>query len=239
MGNTNVTVGDAWSIFNNVGALTEVEESQVFFAYDHRGNLSELTTLAAGMVISADQFSYGISVSTFGEDIFSQSQIGLGVAQKLGIASIGIKASYFQTSIEGFGTGRSAVFELGGIAEITPELFFGAHIYNISGASFGKNSIDQLPSVFKSGISYRPAENIMVNIEVEKDLILPPILKVGVEYSLHEKIWGRIGMNNQPQRLCFGLGFRAKRFHIDFASNQNPYLGNTQHFSFNYLFSRK
>lgn len=239
MANANVTIGDGWSIFNNIGALTGIEQPQAFFAYDHRGNLNELTTLAAGAVFKSEQFSYGLSVSTFGEELFSQSQIGLGISQKLGIASIGIKASFFQTSIEGFGTGRSAVFEFGGLAELTPELFFGAHIYNLSGAKFGKNSVDHLPTVIKSGISYRPADNVMVNIEAEKDILLPHVLKVGLEYSLHEKIWARVGINNQPNRLCFGIGFRAKSFHIDFAVNQNPYLGSTQHFSFNYLFPKK
>lgn len=238
-GNANVTVSDAWSIFNNIGTLTGTDESQAFFAYDHRGNLSELTTLAAGLVINTDQFSYGLSVSTYGEDLFSQSQIGIGAAQKLGIASIGIKASYFQTSIEGFGTGRAAIFEFGGMAEITPELFFGAHIYNLNGAKFGKNSIDQLPTIIKSGLSYRPAENVMVNIEAEKDILLPPLLKVGLEYSLLQKLWARAGINNHPNRLCFGIGIRAKSFHLDFAVNQNPFLGSTQHFSFNYLFSKK
>lgn len=239
MANAHVTVEDAWSIFNNIGALTGIEQSQAFFAYDHRGNLSELTTLAAGAVFKSELFSYGLSVSTYGEEFFSQSQIGLGIAQKLGIASIGVKANYFQTSIEGFGTGRSAVLEFGGLAELTPELFFGAHIYNLTGSRFGKNSIDQLPTVIKSGISYRPSENVMVNLEAEKDILLPPTLKVGLEYSLHQKVWARAGINNQPNRLCFGIGFRAKSFHLDFAVNQNPYLGSTQHFSFNYLFSQK
>lgn len=239
MGNAHVTLQDAWSIFNNIGALSGIDHSQVFFAYDHRGQLSELTTLAAGAVFKTEKLAYGISISTYGEEWFSQSQIGMGVSQRLGIASVGAKVSYFQTSIEGFGTGRSAVVEFGGVAELTPELFFGAHIYNLTGSKFGNNSEDQLPTAVQAGISYRPSTSVTVNVEAEKDLLLPPILKVGLEYSIHEKIWARAGVNNHPSRLCFGVGFKNRLFHIDFAVNQNPYLGSTQHFSFNYLFSKK
>lgn len=239
LGNANVTLGDVWSIFNNVGGLAKTENTQATFSYDHRLNIDELTTLAAAAVIKGKNKAFGLGISSFGSEHFSQNQIGIGFSNQLGIASLGIKVNYLQTSIEGFGRGAAAVIEFGGVAELTPELFFGAHVYNVTRAKYGKNSDDRLPTTVKAGISYRPNSKVMVNLEAEKDILLDPLLKMGLEYNLLERVWARVGMNTQPNKFFFGVGFRPKRFHIDYALTQHPSLGNTHHFSFNYLFLNK
>jgi hypothetical protein len=239
MGNANVTIGDVWSIFNNIGGLAKTENTQATFSYDHRLNLDELTTLAAGAVIKGKNKAFGLGISSFGSELYSQNQIGFGFSNQLGIASLGIKVNYLQTSIEGFGSGGAAIIEFGGVAELTPELFFGAHVYNVSRAKYGKNSDDRLPTTVKAGLSYRPTSKVLVNLEAEKDILLDPMLKMGLEYNLMDRVWTRVGMNTQPNKFFFGIGFRPKRFHIDYALTQHPNLGNTHHFSFNYLFLGK
>src|SRR5690606_16453168 len=78
MANAHVTIEDSWSIFNNVGAMGRLENSQAFFSYDHRLGLDELTTLAAGTTF-VDKFGVlGLSLSHFGGELFNQQQIGLG-----------------------------------------------------------------------------------------------------------------------------------------------------------------
>lgn len=237
-GNANVTISDSWSLFNNIGALGMIAGSSIAVGYDHRFNLNELTTLSATAVIHTDGFQYGLSVSSFGEEHFNQSNIGFGIANQLGIASLGLKINYFQTNIEGFGRAAAPVLEFGGVAELSPNLFFGAHIYNIANAKVGGNSEDRIPTVVKSGISYRPTEKLMVNIEAEKDILLDAVIKLGIEYNLMDRIWLRSGVNTYPSNLFFGVGFRPKNFVIDYAMIQSPYLGNTHHFSFGYLFQK-
>ncbi|MFD2203253.1 hypothetical protein [Shivajiella indica] len=239
MGDAHVTLGDVWSVFNNIGGLSRIESSQVTFSYDHRLNLEELTTLAAAIAFKKDNSAFGLGVSNFGSDYFSQSQLGLGFSNQLGIASLGIKVTYFQTSIEGFGTGRAAIIEFGGVAELSPELFFGAHIYNPNRARYGKNSPDHLPTVVKAGLSYRASDRVMLNIEAEKDILLEPLVKIGLEYNMLEKVWARTGLNTFAQSLFFGIGFKTRKIQIDYAMTQHPQLGFTHHFSFNYSFHEK
>lgn len=239
LGNAHTTLGDVWSIFNNIGALSHISSSQVTFAYDHRMNMNELTTLSAGAVIKGENSALGFGVSSFGSELFSQQQIGIGFSNQLGIASLGLKVSYFQTSIEGFGRGASPLLEFGGVAELTPELFFGAHVYNITMSKYGKNTLERLPTLVKAGISYRPSEKVMANIEAEKDILLEPLIKMGIEYNLLDRFWARAGMNTSPGKLFFGIGFKPRRFHIDYAMTQHPALGAFHHFSFNYVFTDK
>lgn len=239
MGNSHTTLADAWSVFNNIGALADIKESQVAFSYDHRMQLNELSTLAALVAIKKDNLAIGFGVSQFGDKDFSQSQAGIGIAQRMGIASLGLKVNYFQTHTDGFGTAGSVVLEFGGLAEISPVLFFGAHVYNPTMASYGGDSPEKLPTIVKAGISYRPGEKVIANLEAEKDILLPPQLKIGLEYSLLQRLWLRVGFNNNPERVFYGIGFRPKRFHIDYAMTQHHRLGFTHHFSFSYLFVKK
>ena len=105
----------------------------------------------------------------------------------MGLASLGLKINYFQTNIEGFGRSARPVLELGGTAELFPGVFFGAHLYNITRAAISKASLNYLPTIVKTGISYRPSDNLMVNVETEKELSSPAQFKAGIAYSFEEK----------------------------------------------------
>ena len=237
MAHASVTLGDGWSVFNNIGGLAGLESSQAFFGYDHRLGLNELTTLAAGAAQVHDFGVFGLGISHYGSTLFNQQNIGLGFSNSLGIASFGIKANYFQTNIEGYGRKASPVLEFGGVAGLGPGLFFGAHIYNFTRARLSKISQDYLPTVIKAGISYRPTEQLMVNIEGEKEILLDPQFKMGIEYVLVQKLWIRAGLQTRPDNLFFGMGFKPKRFQVNYALSQNYRLGYTHHFSLDYYFN--
>ncbi|MEX2513359.1 MAG: hypothetical protein WD398_10680 [Cyclobacteriaceae bacterium] len=239
LGNAHVTLVDSWAVFNNIGSLGLFEGgSQAFVGYDHRLGLNELTTLAAGFIAPAGKLGMmGIGISSYGGELFNQQQIGIGISNQLGLASLGLKVSYFQTNIEGFGRKASPILEIGGTAELLPQLFFGAHIYNITRSSLSRITNEYLPTVVKAGISYRPSEALMLNVETEKEIRLPTQFKAGIEYNIQDKLWARTGINTQPNHLFFGIGFKPKRFHLDYAMSRNFLLGFTHHFALNYQFN--
>ncbi|WP_460538642.1 PorV/PorQ family protein [Echinicola sediminis] len=236
MANANTTLVDAWSVFNNIGAMGNLNQSEVFCSYDHRLGLNELTTLAAGATYASPIGNLGLSISHYGGDLFNQQVIGLGFAHKMGIGSLGIKASYFQTNMEGYGRSGQTVLELGGMAELGPTLSFGAHIYNLSRAKISNNTSDYLPTIVKAGLSFTPNDKLIANIEAEKDILLDPTVKLGLEYGFSRRFWARCGIRSQPSNLHFGIGFKPDHFSIDYAMGQNNQLGFTHHFSFNYAF---
>ncbi|WP_200976158.1 hypothetical protein [Echinicola sp. 20G] len=236
LANAHTTLDDAWSVFNNIGALGMLQKSSVFCSYDHRLGLNELTTLAAGGVVPTPIGNLGISLSHYGGQLFNQQVLGAGFSNKFGIGSFGIKASYFQTNIEGYGRSASPVFELGGLVELGPKVFWGAHIYNFTRAKISNNTEDYLPTIVKSGISYRPNEKLLVNVEAEKDILLDPLMKIGLEYNFTNRFWARCGIRTNPSNLHFGIGFHPKNISLDYAVAQNSQLGLTHHFSMNYSF---
>lgn len=238
LGNAHATLADPWAIFYNIGGLAQVKESQVFAGYDHRLGLNELTTLAAGGVLVASSGVFGFGISSYGGHLFNQQIAGIGYSNRLGITSLGLKVSYIQTNIEGYGRNATPLMELGGVAELTPQLFFGAHIFNISRARLSRVTEEYLPTVIKAGLSYRPSEYISINLEAEKEVYLDPQFKAGIEYSVQHKLVARTGINTHPNQLFFGIGLRPKRYRIDYALSQHYQLGFTHHFSFNYLWNK-
>lgn len=239
LGNASVTLNEPWAIFNNISALGKSPTDVIaVVGYDHRLGLNELTTLAAGITVPTENVGIlGIGISNYGGALFNQQQIGLGLAKQLGLASLGIKINYFQTNIEGFGRSARPVLELGGTAELIPGVYFGAHIYNFTRAAISKANLNYLPTIVKTGISYRPSDNLMVNIETEKELYSPARFKAGIAYNFEEKFWARTGISSQPNNLFFGIGFRPRRFQVDYALSRNYLLGFTHHFSLNYNLS--
>lgn len=231
MGNTKVFLPDAWTYFNNIGALDRIEETQVSAGFDSRFGISELNTLDLTWGWKNEFGTIGLGVSRFGGKLFNQQLLGVGFSNTLGIVSLGAKVDWFQTSIEGFGTGNAFLFSLGGIAELGPRFFLGANFTNLNRAKFSQNSEQRLPTVVQMGISYLPGETVRILAEIEKDIELDPILRAGIEYQLNQWIFLRTGISSNPARISFGLGLRKDQFGFDYAYGQNTALGRTHHLS--------
>lgn len=231
MGNTKVFLPDAWTYFNNIGALDRIEQSEISAGFDNRFGISELSSvdLAAGW--KTDFGTLGLGISRFGGKLFNQQLLGIGFSNTLGIVSLGAKVDWFQTSIEGFGTGNAFIFSLGGVAELGPKFFLGAHFSNLNRAKLSQNSEQRLPTFVQMGISYLPGESVKILAEIEKDIELDPIVRAGIEYKLTEWILLRTGISSRPAQISFGLGLRKDQFGFDYAYGQNTALGRSHHLS--------
>lgn len=231
MGNTKVFLPDAWTYFNNIGTLDRIDETEISAGYDYRFGISELSSVDLALAWKRDFGTIGVGVSRFGGQLFNQQLFGAGFSNTLGIVSLGAKIDWFQTTIEGFGTGNAFLFSLGGVAELGPRFFLGANFSNLNRAKLSQNNEQRLPTVVQMGISYIPTESVRILAELEKDVELDPIVKAGIEYKLNDWILLRTGISSNPARIGFGLGLRKDRFGFDYAYGQNSALGRTHHFS--------
>jgi hypothetical protein len=231
LGTVKVYHQDAWSLFNNVGALDRIEDSEIGIALDQRYGIQELSTAALSLVFKKQGGSLGIGISRFGGELFQQHRLELGLSTTKGIMSFGVKAGWFQTHIEGFGTGNALLLSLGGLAELGPKFFFGAHLSNLTQSKISKQSAQSIPTLLTLGITYLPAKNLEIHSELEKDLYQPPLFKLGLNYQLENWIFLRTGIHSVPNSLHFGIGLRKKKYGIDYAVGQTTALGATHHLS--------
>ncbi|NVJ87052.1 MAG: hypothetical protein HWE15_12145 [Algoriphagus sp.] len=238
LGNMRVHLPSTWSYFNNIGALDQIEEAGIVAGFDHRFGLAELSTFDLAGSFKSNNGTIGFGISRFGGKLFNQQTIGIGYSNTLGISSIGVKLEYFQTQIQDFGSAGSLIFSLGGITELSSNLYLGAIITNINRAKIGAESNTHLPTFVQVGIHYLPSDNISFLLEFEKDIQVDPILKIGLEYRLRDWTSLRTGINSNPSRLFAGLSIIQKKFSFDYAYGNTAPLGATHHLSLNYLWGK-
>jgi hypothetical protein len=236
MGNASVTIHDAYAMFNNIGGIAKEESITAALAFENRFGISSFNTIGAGVIIPKKWGNSTINIFKFGDELYSEHKLGLGYAHNLGMVSLGAQLNYIQYYIEGFGTRGALVIEFGGIAEIVPELIFGAHIFNVSQTKLSSQDQEHIATVIKSGLSYRPIHKLMINVEAEKDVEYKARYKAGIEYEIIEKFYIRSGFSTGNKHGYHGIGFWPGRLQIDYTLSNNFQLGFSHQASLTFSF---
>lgn len=215
MGYSSSTLSGTWSLYNNVAGLAGLKNTSASFTYDAHPALPGANRTAGAFAMPLKVGTIGAGVYTFGDDVYSETIISAGYANRFGLAALGAQVNYIQYRTEGFGSKGVLSVNVGGIAELTPQFLVAAYIQNINQPSI--NEEDRLPTKLVAGLGFKPTEKFVLTTEIEKDLDYDPLWKMGLEYKFHEKFFARTGFNLNPNAAFFGLGFKAKKFTIDYA----------------------
>ncbi len=234
MAGASVTHEDQYSLFNNIGGLAKVEDHKFFAGYQNRYGISEFQVIGAGIIYASDIGNAGIGFFKFGDDLFSQQRLHLAIGNKFQQVSLGVGVDLLQYQVATVGTRQTIAIQFGGIAEIIPQLHFGAHIFNINQAKLVDKTREKVPTIMKAGISYRSDSELIINLEVEKDLEFNEVIKTGIEYQIVEGVFIRTGISTQPLLSAFGVGFHPKNLQFDYSYLGNAKLGAVHEISFSF-----
>ncbi len=236
MGNTTVTLSDEMSLFNNIGALADVEETIGFISYQNNFGFAELNTFGAGFVKPMLGGVLGVGVFRFGGNLLNEQKINLGFSNQFGIVSLGLNVHYTQMNIEGAGRKGIMMIDFGGKASITDQLVFGAFVSNINQGNLSESTGETVPTIMRAGISYRPIDELIINTDIEKELDRDALVKIGLEYKIIEKVQIRTGIKLKPFESSFGLGIDQGKMKINYALRNNPNAGDIHELSLGYRF---
>lgn len=222
MGNSSAMLSDEWSLLNNIGGLAKVNETITAFSFEAKPALPGSSRMAATYSTPLKLGTLGVGVFKFGDNVYSEQMLTAGYSNQFGIASLGMKLNYIQYRAEGFGTKSAISVSIGGITEITHQLSIGAYIQNLNQPKLTDG--ERVPVRLAVGLSFKPTEEILLITEIEKDLDYNPVLKAGMEYCIHKKVFGRTGFNLNPEAAFFGVGFKGWRLKFDYAIQYNNAL---------------
>jgi hypothetical protein len=225
LGQATATLQDAWGIFNNPGGIATTTDLTGVFGYQLFERLDGLSTMGAGVVAPWKQANLGLAAFRFGDDLYNESNLSLTAANTFGIASLGARVNYLQYNVEGFGRRAMAVVDFGGIATLTPLIQVGMFVTNLNQAKVSEFEDERIPTVMRAGIAYLPSKQVTLLMEVEKDVLFRPVTKLGLEYLLVEKVRMRTGVQVNPFRGYFGLGYEGHRIGADYALQHNDIFG--------------
>jgi len=238
MANAAVTLQDEWAIFNNIGGLAWNTRASLLSAYDNRFQAVGLHTVAAGIAAPIHGRAWASATfSRFGDNLFNETIGSLGISHKIANYSLGFRANYVQINMEGLGMRNLLAFELGGVGQLTQQLWMGAHIFNFTQARLADFQDERLPTVMKAGLSYRPNDRLMINAEGEKDVEMPARVKVGIEYRIIEKLALRTGIATQPNIGSFGISLYFRQLEVGYAISTHTQLLPSHHVALCYHIS--
>jgi hypothetical protein len=239
-GNATVARADFTSGFTNIAGLGGLHEAGIFSSFDSHYGFEGIGTYSFGAVLPlSEDLGLGFTVQRFGDKLYSESAMGLGAGHRIGRVSLGLKVNYLQNAVNAptLSFNRNAlVFEFGGIMQLSSQLFFGAHVFNMTQSSYSGDYGGRVPTALRTGFLYKPQTNILFSAELEKNTNLPVSIKAGLEYQVWKKLFLRTGVASRPLTNHFGAGFKAKKILIDYAVHSNSQLGWSHHFSVGYVF---
>ena len=239
LGYSSACLGDVWSMTNNVAGLAKVKTPSAAFSYHSIPAFKSFNRMSAIIALPIPGGAGGASLFRYGDDLYNEQIVSAGFANTFGLASLGFKISYIQLRAEGLETVGAFTASFGGLATITPQLSFGAHILNINQPVINELTGERIPTRLAAGIGFKISEKVFLAGEVEKDLDYAPVVKGGFEYRPFTKIAFRSGFNVHPQAAFFGIGFAVRKFEIDYALEMNQAAGSSHQASITWHFRKQ
>ncbi len=224
LANATITTGDQYSVFNNIGGLSEVDASFAFVGYKQRYGLLELSSIAAGYVQPVAGGTAGISFYRFGDNLFNQQRFSLGFSNRFGLVSLGANLSYLQYDFESVGSKGAVLIEFGGVAELTKSIRFGAYVFNITQSKLSTDTDIEIPFIMRAGLSWSITEKLSLNTEAVKPLENDLQVRAGINYNLLKNLFLRTGIETSPTKASFGIGYQFSRFQVDYAYSNHSIL---------------
>jgi hypothetical protein len=219
-----------------VAGIAHINHPEAGVYVENRFGVRAFTTVALQAIYPTGKYgNYGLSISRFGDELYSQQSVGLGVAHRLGQFSLGGKVDVWQVSVQGYGSRKAVALSVGGQGEVIPNLLFGAYAYNLNQAKLAAFEDERLATLLKAGLSYKPHQKLLLAVETEKNIDHKADFKAGVEYQLlKEKLALRTGFSTLTHRATFGAGFQARQLQVDYAFGSTTLLGLSHHLAVSY-----
>lgn len=237
LGHASVNLQDIWSAHHNQAGLASLQNIGGGIYYESRFTMKELS-LKGGVVALPFEFgTFGVSVTSFGYKLYSESKVGLAYAMKLGEnVRMGVQFNYHRTQIaEGYGNANHFTGELGVQADVTDELSIGAHVYNPTLTSQAEYNDERIPTTIRLGAQYQFNDKFFLSVEGHQNIYDKAGFRAGLEYQVIEQLYLRGGVSTNPTMASFGFGVKLKKkFFIDVASSYHATLGFSPQVSLSY-----
>jgi hypothetical protein len=182
------------------------------------------------VVVPTKHIHIGGSINYFGYAAFNQQRMAIAVAKKLAPAfSLGVQLNYVSTFIQDYGTTGNPVLGIGLYAAPISKLSIGFVVFNPTQTTYGKNINEKIPGYARLGMRYMVSEKLKLITEADQQLNSKLVVRLGLDYQLHEIMHLAIGAATNPTYLTFGTTIMVKKMRVDFAVSKHEILGITPH----------
>ncbi len=242
MGGTGVADNSIDGILYNQASLADLEQTSFILATERKFNLADLTGVSVGIGLPLKRSgSFGIVLSNYGNDVYSEQKVGLAYGRKLAKkTNIGAQIDVLNHSITSFGNAAVATFEAGLTSGIIKNVQLGFHVFSPAQISITQD--ENVLTRFRLGLRYTPSMKVILAAEVDQFIDQRPSFRGGVSYAILDNLMLRVGYNTSVNEgsYSFGAGYIWKDiFNIDMAFVVHESLGITPGISIIYKRPKK
>lgn len=225
LGSYSTQQNDVFSYLNNQASLAEMKHVAVGIYGESRFLLAASSLYTSAVAIPTKNGNFAMSIIYTGFKNFSESEIGLAYARKLGNkVDIGVQFNYYQYRVPLYAGGTAVNFEIGAIVHLTDKLNVGMHVYNPVGGDFGKTD-EKLTATYSVGVGYDMSENFFVSTEIIKEENFPVSINAGLQYHFMRQFFVRAGVATATSTWYAGVGISWSKLRLDITGSYHPQLG--------------
>ncbi len=216
---------DLWILFFNPGGLASLSGPQAGFSLSPSPfGMRELTQMSGAAAIPTSAGVWGASLRTTGFELYREYAGSLTIARQFAYLDVGLSLRYCSVSITNYGAAGCLCIDAGILLHPAPYLQCALSALGINAPSVGGED-EKLPQQFSAGASWRPAEDLVMLFQFDKELGFEPVWKVGVEYRPIEAVGLRTGVADRPAPVSAGIGISWGVLSFDYAFSNHPELG--------------
>ena len=234
LGGAGVGLQDVHAVWTNPAGLGAIGELTGAAYAEQRFGLAELRHLELAAALPTALGSFGLQIGQIGFDDFRRQRIGLVYGRQLFERfAIGVGFTGVNTIVRTYENHLAATASVGLLGEVSSRLHVGFRVF--SPVRVENSPEDPLPTIFTTGLAYRPNRGLLILADLEKDIDFPARVRVGLEYRISDPLTLRLGVATAVAEVSFGVGYRIfDALRLDFAARYHQDLGFTPGFGLVY-----
>ena len=239
-GGISVFTTGVWSTHNNPAGLAKLVNPTTGLYIENRFLIKELNFNVGSFVLPVKNGGFGIAVSHLQLGQYTNTFAGLAFGRQFGERfSAGVRFDCYHVSFGSeYKVGTAVSFDAGIQWEVSEKVTFACNVFNPTQVNLIGVSDEQIPSIIRAGLSYKPIPELIIMTEAEKTSGSGLVVNYGMEYIIDEKVFVRAGLGLNSSKFSFGFGYILNAFAIDIAATWHQILGFTPQASLSYSFLR-
>jgi hypothetical protein len=227
MANAFVAVSDnLWAVNYNPAGLTQVTGIQCSaFIVPNQFGLPELQTTSFAAAVPLSFATVALKAEKFGFDLYQETEVGMAFAFKVDQnISGGFSFNLHRLDIAHYGSTQKTILNGGILAYALKNVKVGFNFNNIMGATVGRTR-EKLPQLFAIGTCWSPLKDLLLSLEMEKDIRYPASIKWGIEQIVFDALAFHAGVANNPEKYSAGITVKYSFFEFGYAGYSHFDLG--------------
>jgi hypothetical protein len=227
MANAFVAVSDnLWAVNYNPAGLTQVTGIQCSaFIIPNQFGLPELRTTALAAAVPFSFATFAFKAEKFGFDLYKETEVGMAFALKLDQnISGGLSLNLHRLDIARYGSTQNVLLNGGILAYALKSVKVGFNFNNMMGATVGRLG-EKIPQLFALGACWSPLYDLLLSMEMEKDIRYPASIKWGIEQMMFDVLAFHAGVANNPEKYSAGIAVKYSFFEFGYAGYSHLDLG--------------